>query len=135
VDGNYRQIVRSGTVIEEPPDLSGLRLEGQGKYKRVLFVCSGGMQRSATAAHWSACVKRWNTRSCGTREDALPPVHRNLIEWADKIYCMEKEHLKVLWSRFPWARKKLHVLDIPDEFDYREEALIDLLTEKIGGGT
>ena len=33
-------------MIEERPDLSGLRLEGQGKYKRVLFVCSGGMQRS-----------------------------------------------------------------------------------------
>lgn len=122
-------------MVEERPDLSGLRLEGQGEYKRVLFVCSGGMQRSATAAHWAVCVKHWNTRSCGTRDDALPPVHRNLIEWADKIYCMQREHLNQLWRRFPWARSKMEVLDIPDEFNYREAALVHMLNEKLGDET
>jgi predicted protein tyrosine phosphatase len=106
------------------PHLGQLNLAAQGDYKRVLFVCSGGMLRSATAAQWAATVLDWNTRSCGTLECALPPPHANLIEWAQVIYCMEPHHRDALAYKFPWALDKMEVLDIPDRFEYRHPELV-----------
>ncbi len=75
-------------VDESRPHLGQLNLEAEGHYKRVLFVCSGGMLRSATAAQWAATALDWNTRNCGTWSMALPPAHPNLLEWAQVVYCI-----------------------------------------------
>lgn len=114
-------------ATEVQPHLGQLNLEAQGHYKRALFVCSGGMLRSATAAQWAAAVLDWNTRNCGTAEAALPPAHANLLEWAQIIYCMEDRHREALASRFPWAQEKMQVLGIPDVFEYRHPQLLALL--------
>ena len=110
--------------VESRPHLGQLNLDAQGAFKRVLFVCSGGMLRSATAAQWAAQALGWNTRNCGTMDCALPPAHRNLIEWAEVIYCMEDRHLQNLLYRFPWAKEKFVALGIPDVFEYRSPNLI-----------
>jgi predicted protein tyrosine phosphatase len=115
------------------PHLGQLNLGAQGPYPRVLFVCSGGMLRSATAAHWAAEHKKWNTRSCGTMGQALPPVHQNLVEWAQRIYCMAYEHADVIEGYYPWARYKIVVLEIPDWYEYRDPKLIKILEQKLGG--
>jgi protein-tyrosine phosphatase len=107
--------------------LGQLNLEAQGNFKRVVFVCTGGMLRSATAAQWAASALDWNTRSCGTRDSALPPAHANLMEWADVIYCMEDHHRASLVSQFPWAEQKIQVLNIPDLFEYRHPTLVTML--------
>lgn len=114
-------------MIEERPHLGQLNLAAQGNYKRALFVCSGGMLRSATAAQWAASALHWNTRSCGTMEAALPPVHANLMEWADVVYCMEDHHKEQLRDKFPWAAEKIVVMDIPDIFGYRSTELVEKL--------
>jgi predicted protein tyrosine phosphatase len=117
-------------MSNERPHLGELNLAAQGDMRRALFVCSGGMLRSATAAHWAAAVLNWNTRSCGTHLKALPPAHPNLLEWAQDVYCMEEEHREELAKQFPWARKKLRVLNIPDEFYYRDPKLVALLEQR-----
>ena len=54
----------------------------QGKDKRVLFVCSAGLLRSATAARIYA--SKYNTRAAGSANYALVPVSDELIAWADE---------------------------------------------------
>lgn len=110
--------------MTERPHLGQLNLAAQGDYKRVLFVCSGGMLRSATCAHWATVFKEWNTRSAGTMDAALPPVHPNVVEWAEVIYCMEDTHAAQVKKLFPWAAEKIKVLNIPDRFCYRDPELI-----------
>ena len=71
----------------------------QGRYKKVLCVCSRGLLRSPTTA-WVLGGEPWgyNTRSCGVRSDALIQVNSVLIMWSDEIVCMEEEHAKIVRS-------------------------------------
>lgn len=116
--------------MAQRPHLGQLNLQAQGPNRRVLFVCSGGMLRSATSAHWAASILDWNTRSAGTMDAALPPIHKNLAEWAEVIYCMEPEHAAYVKKKFPWAKDKVEVLDIPDCFYYRHPKLVELLEQR-----
>jgi predicted protein tyrosine phosphatase len=119
-------------MTTERPHLGQLlNLGAQGDFKRVLFVCSGGMLRSATAAHWAASIWDWNTRNAGTMDAALPPIHANVVEWAEVIYCMEEGHAFRVRTQFPWAEDKIEVLGIPDQFHYRQNELIELLQDKL----
>ena len=110
----------------------------QGKYKKVLFVCSAGLLRSATAAHvFSAEPYNFNTRTAGVAiEYALNPVNEALLEWADHIFLMEQEHYDTLEHSFGSEdmadyKAKMTVLNIPDNFEYRNPKLISLLKEKV----
>ena len=106
----------------------------QGAYKKALFVCSAGILRSATAAHWAAEHKGWNTRNVGVHDYALIPLTQDLIDWADKIYCMEQHHVDVMRMDFgPLPEDKIKVLNIPDNYEYRSPELIELLAEKLAG--
>lgn len=104
----------------------------QGPAVRALFVCTGGILRSATAAHWAAENKKWNTRSCGIRNDAIPPVSTLLLNWAQRVYCLEREHAEYLTRVFPLDfAVNIKVLDIPDHYSYRQRALLDLIEERL----
>jgi predicted protein tyrosine phosphatase len=114
----------------------------QETYKRVLFVCSAGLLRSATAAHvFSGEPYNWNTRTAGVSvEYALNPVTEALLTWADKVYCMEWEHhteLKYIFGETfndlleSRGEHFIEVLQIPDVFLYRDTELVKLLKEKI----
>lgn len=100
----------------------------QGSAKKALFVCTGGILRSPTAAHYAAAVKGWNTRSCGVMSEAIPPVHANLLEWADMIYCLERQHMQFIHQTFGDRYvDKIRVLDIPDNFAYRDRELLSYI--------
>lgn len=106
----------------------------QGSYLKVLFVCSAGILRSPTAAHWAAEHKLWNTRSAGCiyGDEAGIPISGALIAWAERIYVMEEMHAEILESDWgPIEEGKVWVLGIPDNFEYRNPELIRLLTEKL----
>ena len=99
----------------------------QGKYKRVLCVCSAGVLRSATTAVVLAQEPfNYNTRSAGVEFYALIPVTEVLLEWADEIVCMTKQHedkLKLI------TKKPIKCLDIPDSYEYRNEELMKMVKE------
>jgi predicted protein tyrosine phosphatase len=111
--------------------------EYQGSYKRVLCLCSAGLLRSPTAA-WVLSNEpySYNTRSAGTySEYALNLVDSVLIEWADEIVCMGKNHIEKLKEMnlyFP-DKKKYIVLDIPDDFRYRDPELVLMISSKYEG--
>jgi predicted protein tyrosine phosphatase len=109
----------------------------QGNDKKLLFVCSAGLLRSATAANLFA-KKGFNTRNCGTHEYALIPLSANLIYWADQIYFVNESNLRQAILTFKeyghlldMIEKKSITLDIPDQFPYNHPELVRILEEKI----
>jgi predicted protein tyrosine phosphatase len=104
----------------------------QGSTRKVLCVCSAGLLRSPTAAVvLSQDPYNFNTRAAGiSKEYALIPVDEVLVEWADEIVCMQKEHSEVLIKQYPLSRLKIKTLNIQDSYEYRDPELIRLIKEK-----
>lgn len=103
----------------------------QGTDKRLLFVCSAGLLRSATAANLFA-KKGYNTRSCGSAPYALIPFSENLKQWADKIFFVNEENYNaVIQNGFDIENKSIQVLTIPDHFEYNNPDLVKLLEEEV----
>lgn len=102
----------------------------QGESKRVLCVCSAGLLRSPTAALvLSQPPFNYNTRAAGAHSYALVRVDKVLIRWAQEIVCMQSEHADAL-LRFDEPVAPVVVLDIPDNFSYRDPTLMDLIVAK-----
>jgi predicted protein tyrosine phosphatase len=112
----------------------------QGKFPRVLVVCSAGLLRSPTAA-WVLSNEPYNcnTRAAGADSNfALVPVDVVLLAWADHIVTVNKATLSRLRYDFTdfddvaaEAKKKVWCLDIPDSFNYRDPELVKLIHEGI----
>lgn len=113
--------------------LGQLNLGAQGDYPRILFVCSGGMLRSATASHVFASEPfNWNTRAAGTMSGAIVPVTETLLEWADKVFVMEEHHAQHIKTAFKgFGSEKISVLGVPDRFFYRDEELVKILISRV----
>ena len=118
-----------------------LRNQYQGLYKKVVCVCSAGCLRSPTAAFvLSQKPFDFNTRAVGVdRNYAIIPITEELIVWADEIVCMDNTHLHLLKgaaSEFSEGganileAKPVIVLDIPDNFEYREPMLMNLIKQR-----
>lgn len=109
----------------------------QGDTKKVLCVCSAGLLRSPTLAHLlSGDPWNYNTRAVGTDVGhALIPLEVVHLVWADLIICMngEQEHyIKEMQNSIKWkVRAKVVCINVPDTFEYREPALLELLKERI----
>mgnify|MGYP001627774530 CR=1 FL=1 len=60
-------------------------------------------------------------------------VSGELLEWADIIFVMEKNHINRLRKNFREYLKdqKIICLDIPDIYEYMEPALIKVLQTKL----
>ena len=101
--------------------------------KKILFLCSRNKLRSPTAEAVFSDIKDWKVYSAGMSKDADIPVSVEDIEWADYIFVMEKRHKRKLQNKFGHAIKGQLVicLDIPDNFVYMDEKLIDILQAKV----
>jgi len=104
----------------------------QGHYTKVLFICSAGILRSATAAHVFA-AKGYNTRCAGSEEYALIPVTGDLLLWADKIVFVNKENYASVATKFPLEefKGKIKVLDISDQYNYMDPVLVNILERQV----
>ncbi len=101
--------------------------------RHVLFICSQNRLRSPTAEQVFADWPGIETASAGLKPDADVPVSPELLQWADLIFVMERAHRSRLSSRFrPWlGGKRLVCLDIPDDYDFMQPALVGLLERKV----
>jgi predicted protein tyrosine phosphatase len=101
---------------------------------RLLFICSRNQKRSPTAERVFGSREGIETASAGLNKDADTTVTEELLEWADKIFVMEKAHLNRLNKRFGDAlgRKRVIVLDIPDDFEYMDKVLVLMLERRVG---
>jgi predicted protein tyrosine phosphatase len=100
---------------------------------RALFICSHNIMRSATAEAVFTDYPGLQVDSAGTEADARTRVSADAIEWADTIFVMETFHLERLQQMFPTLLrdKQVVVLDIPDEFDYMDPELVEVLKREV----
>lgn len=100
----------------------------------VLFVCSQNRLRSPTAERIFANRAGFEVASAGLDPGAGTPVSTEVLEWADVIFVMERAHRNELARKFRTQLKNKRVvcLDIPDEFEYMDPALVRILEAKVG---
>jgi predicted protein tyrosine phosphatase len=100
---------------------------------RVLFICSRNRLRSPTAEEVFSAVPGVETDSAGLAPDAECTLSAEQVEWAEIIFVMERAHRAKLKQRFSQLlrEKKVICLDIPDNYEFMQPALIALLTRKV----
>jgi len=99
----------------------------------VLFVCSQNRLRSPTAEQVFAGWPGVQCSSAGTNLRADNPLTSELVEWAELIFVMEKTHRDKLQARFraQLRDQRVVVLGIPDDYDFMQRELVELLKEKV----
>lgn len=103
----------------------------QGKFKHVLCVCTANMLRSPTAALvLSQDPFNYNTRSAGVWDGALIKITPQLLTWADEIVTMEPEHTAAVRSMMNGMVPTMPIIElgIPDDYEYRDPALMKMIT-------
>ena len=71
--------------------------------------------------------------SAGLADEAENPVTPELLVWAEVIFVMEKVHRSKLAKKFgAYLRdKRIACLDIPDQYQYMDPALVALLKTRV----
>lgn len=100
---------------------------------KLLFICSRSKWRSLTAEKIFEQYVGYEVRSAGTEQGARIKVTGGHIGWADWIFVMEKKHERRLKENFgqELLGKRLIRLDIPDEYPFMDEELIELLLSRV----
>ncbi|MEO1134422.1 MAG: phosphotyrosine protein phosphatase [Cyanobacteria bacterium J06639_1] len=100
---------------------------------KMLFVCSRNQWRSPTAESIWRGVSGVRVRSAGTSPKARKTVSASDIRWADLIFAMETKHRQRLQAQYArlLQHKPLYVLDIPDDYRYGDEELVELLRDSV----
>jgi len=101
--------------------------------QKVLFLCNQNRLRSPTAEAVFRESPMLEVKSAGVDKDASVPVNRKLLVWADIIFVMEKRQRNVIHKRFKdiYRNKRIVCLYIPDDFEYMDPDLIQLLKKRL----
>lgn len=96
---------------------------------KLLFLCSRNQWRSPTAEKVFARSARFQVRSRGVSASAARRLTAADVVWADVIFVMESTHERRLLERFrdDVADRPVHVLDIPDDYQFMDPELIELI--------
>ena len=99
----------------------------------VLFICSQNRLRSPTAEQVFAFWDGIEVASAGLNVGADNPVTAELLAWADLVFVMEKAHRNKLSRKFraDLDGKRIICLDIPDNFEFMDPALVALLKARV----
>jgi predicted protein tyrosine phosphatase len=100
---------------------------------RALFICDANRLRSPTAEAIFKGRPHLEVKSAGLAKQAAVPLTIELLEWADLIFVMEKRQRNIIQSRFKevYQRKRIICLNIPDDFEFMDPHLIQLLEERV----
>ena len=99
----------------------------------LLFVCTKNRWRSPTAEKIYCNYAHLNVRSAGISRSARKQINSKDVNWADIIFVMENKHKRYIHEQFQnqISEKKLIVLDIPDEYQYMDKALVSWLQDAV----
>jgi predicted protein tyrosine phosphatase len=96
--------------------------------KKILFVCGKNRWRSPTAEKIYRSDPRIQVRSGGVSSGAKHQVSQKDIEWCDLILVMEQKHKKYICERFKsLVLPPIYSLEIPDDYQFMDEELIELI--------
>jgi predicted protein tyrosine phosphatase len=99
----------------------------------VLFVCSANRLRSPTAEQVFSTWPGVETDSAGISSGATVLLSSEQVDWADIIFVMEKAHRNKLSQKFRahLKGKRVVCLDIPDDYEFMDPALVRLLESRV----
>jgi len=99
---------------------------------KVLFVCGRNRRRSPTAERIFRDDPRLSVRSAGTSDSSKRRITESDLHWADLILVMERKYAARIRALFPDAAiPAMRSLDIPDEYEFMDGELIDLLQSAV----
>jgi len=100
---------------------------------KLLFVCSRNQWRSPTAEKAYQKDPRVDARSRGTARGAVRSLTAGDLQWADMVLVMEQKHQRYITSHFGKLvhRKPLHVLDIPDDYQFMDAELVEAIRSAV----
>jgi predicted protein tyrosine phosphatase len=99
--------------------------------KKILFVCSGNLDRSPTAVELLKNMEGLEAKSAGTLGSAPTTISKEIIEWADMIFAMEERHRDKIVSICPDVQEDVVVLNIPDRYRRGDPELVRMLRQKL----
>ena len=94
---------------------------------KILFLCSQNKRRSLTAEKYFDGYNGHQARSAGTENNSRIKVTEELLGWADIIFRIKEKYPDTL------AGKKVICLNIPDEYAYMDDDLIEALDSAVSG--
>ncbi len=99
----------------------------------ILFVCSRNQWRSPTAEQVWRNYPGLSVKSAGTSRNAKKPISIDLLQWADVIFTMEQKHKNRIVAEFHRVveHKTIHVLDIPDDYQYMDPELLEHIKDSV----
>jgi predicted protein tyrosine phosphatase len=100
---------------------------------RLLFLCSRNHWRSPTAEAVYRDDPRVEVASAGVSSAARRKVTEKMLLRAELIFVMEHWQKKRLREDFPevYSDLNVEVLDIPDDYEFMDPALIELIRERV----
>ncbi len=101
---------------------------------KLLFICKANVCRSRTAEDLFRDSSQYEVKSAGIRwhKDGGQVIGQGLINWADRIFVMERWQLEYLSTTFDIEGKIIIVLDISDIYGRGDGTLINTLVLKLG---
>ena len=95
-------------------------------------MCDGNVHRSPTAQELLIGIKGLEVRSAGILPLSPTVISKQLIDWANVVFVMEKPHKEAILRISPEAESKITVLDIPDIYLRRNDPeLIKKLKDRL----
>ena len=100
---------------------------------KILFICSRNKWRSLTAEKIFHRLNGYDVKSAGTEDNARIKVTNGHMGWADLIFVMEKKHSRRIKEKFGelLTNKKVICLDIPDDYKFMDDELIEILKSRV----
>jgi predicted protein tyrosine phosphatase len=100
---------------------------------KILFICGKNRRRSPTAEEVFAGLDGIEVCSAGTSSEAECQLSADLLEWADRVFVMERSQQRHLQTRFAHVlkEKKIVCLNVPDVYTYMQPELVTILRAKV----
>ena len=65
--------------------------------------------------------------SAGTNNNARIRVNQKMIDWAHVLFVMKRKHRDIIRERFIISHQPVIVLEIPDDYQFGDAELIEML--------
>jgi predicted protein tyrosine phosphatase len=102
------------------------------KRPNILVVCGRNKKRSRTAEFIFKNDNRFNIRSAGLSPKSDRKISENDLNWADLVFVMEtNQRAKIKEIYHHVELPFIEVLNIPDDYEFMNEELIEMLSERI----
>jgi len=99
---------------------------------KILVVCGRNKKRSRTAESIFKNDNRFSIRSVGLSAKSDRKISEKDLNWADLIFVMETGYRGRVWGQFRHMElPPIEVLDIPDDYEFMDNELVELLTDRI----